>query len=128
MTEIDLSHVNRLYTVLLLKSGDRHGYELMDRIEKITGKRPSSSHIYPFLSKLVDKGLLDERKDGRKKVYRLTEEGESFAEEKTESFGEIIEASVLEKVEECENCGCEIFSGGYEEKGEIYCCEHCASN
>ncbi|MFB6216499.1 MAG: PadR family transcriptional regulator, partial [Candidatus Aenigmatarchaeota archaeon] len=58
MTEINLSNVNRLLTVVLLESGERHGYELMDKIEETTGNRPSSSHIYPFLSKLVDKGLL----------------------------------------------------------------------
>ncbi|QKQ98365.1 hypothetical protein GKQ38_02450 [Candidatus Nanohaloarchaea archaeon] len=128
MTEINLSNVNRLYTVLLLKSDERHGYELMDRIEELTGNRPSSSHIYPFLSKLVDNNLVEERKDGRKKVYSLTEEGEDFASEKVESFGEVIEASVLDQVEECENCGCEIYSGGYEEDGEIFCCEHCAES
>ncbi|MFB6175127.1 MAG: PadR family transcriptional regulator [Candidatus Nanohalobium sp.] len=90
--------------------------------------RPSSSHIYPFLSKLVEKGLLEERKEGRKKVYSLTEDGESFASEKVESFGEVIEASLLDQVEECENCGCEIYSGGYREEGKVFCCEHCASS
>lgn len=128
MTEINLSNVNRLYTVLLLKSDERYGYELMDRIEELTGNRPSSSHIYPFLSKLVDNDLVEERKDGRKKVYSLTEDGRSFAAKKVESFGKVIEASVLEEVEECENCGCEIYSGSYREDGKVYCCEHCASS
>ncbi|MFB6242195.1 MAG: PadR family transcriptional regulator [Candidatus Nanosalina sp.] len=127
MEVVNLSNVNRLLTVILLESGERHGYELMDRIEEITGDRPSSSHIYPFLSKLVEKGLLEERKEGRKKVYSLTEDGESFASEKVESFGEVIGASLLDQVEECENCGCEIYSGGFREEGKVFCCEHCAS-
>ncbi|WP_347721262.1 PadR family transcriptional regulator [Candidatus Nanohalovita haloferacivicina] len=127
MSEINLSNVNRLLTVLLLKTKERHGYEIMDRIEGVTGKRPSSSHIYPFLSTLVENSLVDERKDGRKKVYSLTEEGERFADEKVDSFGQIIEASVLQKVSECESCGCEIYSGGYEEEGKLYCCSHCAT-
>ncbi|MFB6144329.1 MAG: PadR family transcriptional regulator [Candidatus Nanohaloarchaea archaeon] len=126
MSKINLSNVNRLYTVLLLKTGDRHGYELMDRIEEITGKRPSSSHIYPFLSKLKEKGLLEEEKDGRKKVYSLTEKGDKFASEKLDSFGEVIEAAVLDNIQECASCGCEIYSGGYEEEGKTFCCEHCA--
>lgn len=128
MEEVNLSNVNRLLTVILLESEERHGYELMDRIEKITGERPSSSHIYPFLSKLVDKGLLEERKEGRKKVYSLTEEGKVFASDKVESFGEVIEASLLDQVHECENCGCEIYSGGYEKEEKVFCCEHCALN
>jgi DNA-binding PadR family transcriptional regulator len=126
MNEINLSNVNRLLTVLLLKSKERHGYELMNRIEEITETRPSSSHIYPFLSKLVEEGLLEEKEDGRKKIYTLTDEGKSFAEEKVESFGEVIKASVLDQVRECENCGCEIYSGGFEKEGEIFCCSHCA--
>ena len=128
MTEINLSNVNRLLTVLLLKSRDRHGYELMDRIEEVTGDRPSSSHIYPFLSKMVEKGLLQERDDGRRKVYSLSSEGEDFAEQKVRSFGSIIENSILEQVEECENCGCEIYSGGHRINGKLYCCENCASS
>lgn len=128
MEEVNLSNVNRLLTVILLESGERHGYELMDRIEEITGERPSSSHIYPFLSKLVEEDLLEERKEGRKKVYSLTEDGKNFASEKVESFGEVIEASLLDQVRECENCGCEIYRGGYEEEGKVFCCEHCASS
>lgn len=128
MSEINLSNVNRLYTVLLLKSGERYGYEIMDKIEGATGKRPSSSHIYPFLSTLVEKGLLEEHKDGRKNVYSLTDEGEEFAEEKVESFGRIIEISVLDSVDECENCSCKIYSDGYEEGGKVYCCDHCANS
>jgi DNA-binding PadR family transcriptional regulator len=128
MEEVNLSNVNRLLTVILLESGERHGYELMDRIEEITSERPSSSHIYPFISKLVEKGILEERKEGRKKVYSLTEDGDEFASNKVKSFGEVIEASLLDQVEDCENCGCEIYSGGYEEDGNVFCCEHCASS
>jgi len=128
MEKVNLSNVNRLLTVILLESGEGHGDELMDRIEEITGERPSSAHIYPFLSKLVEKGLLEERKEGRKKVYSLTKNGEDFASDKVESFGEVIEASLLDQVDECENCGCEIYSGGYEEDGKVFCCEHCASS
>ncbi len=128
MEEVNLSNVNRLLTVILLENGDRHGYELMDRIEEVTGERPSSSHIYPFLSKLVEEGILEEKKEGRKKVYSLTGEGKEFASEKVESFGEVIESSLLDQVEECPNCGCEIYSGGYEEDGKTFCCQHCASS
>lgn len=128
MKEINLSNVNRLLTVILLESGERHGYELIERIEEITGERPSSSHIYPFLSKLVEEELLEKRKEGKKKVYSLTEEGRDFASEKVESFGEVIEASLLNQVEECENCGCEIYSGGYKDDVKVFCCEHCASS
>jgi DNA-binding PadR family transcriptional regulator len=128
MSGIDLSNVNRLFTVLLLESEERHGYELMDRIEEVTGNRPSSSHIYPFLSKMKEQGYVKEKKDGRKKVYFLTEKGERFASEQLESFGEILQAAIEGEVRECSHCSCEIYSGGYEEDGKVFCCEHCAAH
>ncbi len=128
MTGIDLSNVNRLYTVLLLESGERHGYQIIKDIERITGKKPTTSHIYPFLEKLAEKEVVqvEEKGDRGKKVYRMTEEGEELVREQIDAFGEILHAAIEGEIEECENCGCEIYRGGYEEDGKTYCCEHCA--
>lgn len=128
--EIDLSNVNRLYTVMLLESGERHGYQIIKEIEKITGKKPTTSHIYPFLSKLEEKGLVESKKKGDrgKKVYNLTDEGRKVVREQVEAFGEILSAAIEGEITECSHCGCEIYSGGYEEDGNVFCCKHCASN
>ena len=129
MTDLEIHHVFRLYTLILLQEGEKTGYEIMNRIEESVGEKPSTSFIYPFLSDLNEQGLVSVERGGRnKKIYSLTEDGENFASEKLESFGEIIDASIKDQVEKCGNCGCEIFSGGYEEDGKVYCCEHCASN
>lgn len=129
MTEIDLSNVNRLYTVLLLESGEKHGYQIIKDIENITGNKPTTSHIYPFLEKLTEKGVTSvERKGDRgKKVYHLTEDGKELVKEQLDAFSEILQTAVEGEIEECENCGCEIYSGGYEENGKTFCCTHCAS-
>lgn len=126
--EIDLSNVNRLYTVLLLESGEKHGYQLIKDIEKITGKKPTTSHIYPFLEKLTEKEVatVEEKGDRGKKVYNLTEEGEEIVKEQLEAFDKILHTAIEGEVEECSNCGCEIYSGGHEENDEIFCCKHCA--
>ena len=128
--DIDLSNVNRLYTVLLLEAGERHGYQIIKDIEEITGKKPSTSHIYPFLEKLTEKGIakVEEKGERDKKVYRLTEEGDEIVKEQLDAFGEILRAAIEGEIEECENCGCEIYSGGYTESGETYCCKHCADS
>lgn len=130
MEEIDLSNVNRLYTVLLLESGEKHGYQIIKDIEKITGKKPTTSHIYPFLEKLTEKGVasVEKKGDRGKKVYQLTEEGEELVKEQLEAFSEILETAVEGEIEECENCGCQIYSGGYEANGKIFCCKHCAAS
>lgn len=131
MTEtqkIDLSNVNRLYTLLLLRSGEKHGYRIIKDIENITGDKPTTSHIYPFLEKLTDRGLVDvEEKGSRgKKVYSLTDEGRKLVRDQLESFGEILHAAIEGEIRECESCGCEVYTGGYEENGSFYCCRHCA--
>lgn len=129
MTDLEIHHVFRLYTLILLQEGEKTGYEIMDRIEESVGEKPSTSFIYPFLSDLEEEDLVSVERGGRnKKIYSLTSEGENFASEKLNSFGEIIDASVKDQVEECKNCGCEIYSGGYRSDGEIFCCKHCASN
>lgn len=128
--DIDLSNVNRLYTLLLLEAGERHGYQIIKDIEKITGKKPTTSHIYPFLDKLTTKEVatVEQKGDRGKKVYRLTDDGEELVKDQLDSFGEILKAAIEGEIQECENCGCEIYSGGYEEHGKIYCCEHCAAS
>lgn len=129
MSNLEIHHVFRLYTLILLQEGEKTGYEIMDRIEESVGEKPSTSFIYPFLADLKEEDLVSVEKGGRnKKIYSLTGEGEEFVSENLNSFGEIIEASIKDQVEECENCGCEIYSGGYKENGEIFCCEHCASS
>ena len=130
MSDLDLSNVNRLYTVFLLESGERHGYQLIRDIESLTGKRPSTSHIYPFLEKLTEKGIakVEEKGDRGKKVYNLTEDGEELVKEQLEAFSELLSSAVEGEIEECTNCSCKIYSDGYEEDGEIFCCRHCAES
>ncbi len=129
-TEIDLSNVNRLYTIMLLESSERHGYQIIKDIEELTGKKPTTSHIYPFLSKLEKKGLVEskEKGDRGKKVYNLTDEGREIVRSQVEGFGEILSGVIEGDITECSHCGCEIYSGGYEENGKVFCCKYCASN
>lgn len=129
MGDLEIHHVFRLYTLILLQEGEKTGYEIMDRIEEKVGEKPSTSFIYPFLSDLEDEGCVTVEEGSRnKKIYSLTAEGKDFVSEKLRSFGEIIDASIQEEVRECKNCGCRIYRGGYTEKGEIFCCKHCASS
>lgn len=129
MSEIDLSNVNRLYTVLLLEAEERHGYQIIKDIEEITGNKPTTSHIYPFLEELREKELVTVEKKGErgKKIYRLTEEGEQLVRDQIDSFGQMLHAAIKDQIEECSHCDCKIYDDGFEKEGRIYCCEHCAS-
>jgi PadR family transcriptional regulator PadR len=64
------------FTLLwVLSKGDMYGQELADELERRRGTRPNPGTLYPALSELEKNGLVETRKEGRKKIYSLTEEG-----------------------------------------------------
>ncbi len=134
MEEIEITNLTKFYSLILLYQGPKHGYELIKEIEEHTGKKPSTSQIYPFLAKLQEKKLIKVEKRGEreKKVYIMTKEGEKFVKKKFEMFGGIISATIEKDLNKCAHCGCEVYRGGYEEviKGEkiTFCCMHCAGS
>lgn len=129
MDTLNVSHVTRLYTLLLLKTGSRHGYEIIKEIAAVTGDKPSTSHIYPFLNQLADQGYVSitETGDRGKKVYTLTEFGHAFVGEHIDAFGEMIHAAIEDRITACGHCNCKIYDNGYEKDGETYCCKRCAT-
>ena len=129
MSRLNLHHTYRVYTLLLLKTDSRHGYEIIDKIENMTGEKPSTSHIYPFLSKLEEENYVTVEKGTRgKKTYSLTEDGKELISDQLNSFGEMLEAVIKDEIKACRNCGCEIYNKGHEENGKTYCCKHCAES
>jgi len=64
------------FTILwLLTKRDMYGQELAGELEKRRGTRPNPGTLYPALRELEKNGLVESRIDGKKRVYRLTEEG-----------------------------------------------------
>lgn len=63
----------------LLAEKPIHGYGLIKELKRITGRKPTSSIIYPFLHRLEERGFAVGRwveKYGRNvKYYSLTEKG-----------------------------------------------------
>ncbi|MEM3723531.1 MAG: helix-turn-helix transcriptional regulator, partial [Candidatus Hadarchaeales archaeon] len=53
-----VTNLTKFYTLALLAKGPKHGYELMEELEKKIGKKPSAGQIYPLLKKLENKGLI----------------------------------------------------------------------
>ncbi len=72
------------------------GYDLMKRIERISGRKPSSGTIYPMLKSMAEDGWIERREDGNRALYSITERGrEKMAEFRTlrsEYAGKIMEA------------------------------------
>jgi len=77
------------YILKLLRSGSKHGYDIIKSIENETGWRPSPGGIYPTLHDLEKKGLIIKFKDGRRKYYKLTKNGKKFIEKFDKSLNEM---------------------------------------
>jgi len=72
-----------------LTDGPAHGYEIIGRLEDKSGGmwRPSPGSVYPTLQLFEDEGLVrSEQRDG-KRVYELTDAGQTEAAERAERFG-----------------------------------------
>lgn len=67
----------RLYLLTLLNEGPRHGYEVIQDLERrFNGLySPSAGTVYPRLSKLEEEGLVERTDEGRKSTYRITDAG-----------------------------------------------------
>jgi len=58
--------------IKFLSDSPSTGYELMKKIEKVLGRRPSSGTIYPTLKSLERSGLIESCREGKRIIYRLT--------------------------------------------------------
>ena len=67
------------YILKLLRSGPRHGYDIIKSIGDETGWKPSPGGIYPILHDLEERGLVIKFKDGRRKYYKLTKDGKKLS-------------------------------------------------
>lgn len=72
-----------------LQDGPGHGYELMSRLSERTGGRwkPSPGSVYPMLQALQDEGLVTSTETDGKRVFELTEAGQTEATSRVEAGG-----------------------------------------
>jgi PadR family transcriptional regulator PadR len=129
-----ITNLGKFYTLILLSEGPKHGYELMDALEKKIGKKPSAGQIYPMLKKLEKSGVIihETQKIGEKekKVYRLTATGKKTYSRIVSRFSDLISTILEPRLTRCWHCGCKIYEGAYTEEIEgeklMFCCVHCA--
>ena len=64
-----------------LAEGPMHGYQIMQRIEELSGGwRPSPGSVYPTLQEFEDRDLVRSEEVDGKRVYSLTEAGTAEAD------------------------------------------------
>ncbi|MCL2594979.1 MAG: PadR family transcriptional regulator, partial [Promicromonosporaceae bacterium] len=97
----------RLYLLVLLADGPRHGYELISELSRRFGGtyRPSAGTVYPRLAKLEVEGLVrrdvsEEHSDGiigRRAPYLLTDAGRAELDRRRDDIARL-ETSVADTV------------------------------
>lgn len=133
MADIKINNMLKFYTLLLLTTGPKHGYELIKELEEKLERKISTSNVYPFLDSLRKNKIVKfdriEKRD--KKIYHLTAKGKAFTRHMFSKFGDLINIAIEPKISACP-CGCKIYSGGHAEKinGKTmkFCCSHCAND
>lgn len=78
-----VTNLAKLYVLLILSRGPCHGYDIMKDFREATGKALSCGQVYPLLSAMQKRGIVEFREalDGKRKrkIYSLTQSGTAFA-------------------------------------------------
>jgi DNA-binding PadR family transcriptional regulator len=92
----------RLAVLSLLDEGPKHGYQIMKEMGERFGGLYSCSagSVYPILQQLEDEGLVTAKRQGGKRVYRITEAGREELERDPEAVDRI-----WDRARSCEDWG-----------------------
>jgi DNA-binding PadR family transcriptional regulator len=81
-------------TILILSSlaeGDKHGYAIMEDIQKFAGIRLGPGTLYGAISRLEDRGWIRAvRSESRRQPYRITAEGNLELKRQLALFGQVV--------------------------------------
>ena len=70
----------------ILRKKEMYGQELAEELERMRGTKPNPGTLYPALKELEKQGMVETRKEGRKKMYKLTQIGHTGVMEACEYF------------------------------------------
>ncbi len=82
----------KFFILKMLDREDMHGYAMMNRIEEISGWRPSSGSLHPAVMKLKVAGLINMKVMGMKKVFYITKKGKAQIRTLDENFDDGLNA------------------------------------
>jgi PadR family transcriptional regulator, regulatory protein PadR len=130
------SSMTKYFILSALREQDRHGYELITRLEAAMGKKPSASQIYPVMKKMQSAGYVTAKTKttGKKKikVYSITSSGDKLFTGLNKRFEIIISAALKDRIKICAHCDCEMIKGAVQKKingkSLYFCCESCAAS
>lgn len=73
--DIMATGILKMLMLHIMKDDEASGYDIMKKVEAITGNKPSTGSIYPLLKKMEQDGWISGRDENDKTYYILTEVG-----------------------------------------------------
>lgn len=125
-------------TLFLLRKKPMSGYEIQKEIEELTGKKPSTGKIYPFLKELREANYimeidLPEESDRAKSTYKLSAKGQELVKELINRMSNLVDIRVAGDLDKCFHCGVEthhskVVLTGSDNRKMVFCCKHCMAS
>jgi DNA-binding PadR family transcriptional regulator len=77
-----------------LAEGDKHGYAMMEDIERFAGVRLGPGTLYGAITRLEQRGWIRPvRGGGRRQPYRITAAGRTYLEEQIASLEQVVKTA-----------------------------------
>jgi len=89
-TDIMATGILKMIMLHIMKDGEASGYDIIKKVEAITGKKPSTGSIYPILKKMEREGWISGRAEDGKTYYSLTDIGREHVDQIKEVKHEFI--------------------------------------
>jgi DNA-binding PadR family transcriptional regulator len=84
-------------TLLVLASlaeGDKHGYAIMDDVERFAGVRLGPGTLYGAITRLEERGWIRGLEaDDRRRPYRITAAGREYLEEQVANLSRVVKTA-----------------------------------
>ena len=70
----------KMWMLKIISEKEVSGYEIIKRVDELTGKKPSTGSVYPLLKSMQNGGWIIGEKMGFKTIYQITDLGKKVLE------------------------------------------------
>jgi DNA-binding PadR family transcriptional regulator len=69
-----------LWMLKIISDDEVSGYDIIKKVDELTGKKPSTGSVYPLLKSMENKGWIKGKSTGNKILYTITKAGNEIVE------------------------------------------------
>ncbi len=68
----------KMWMLKIISEKEASGYEIIKKVNELTGKKPSTGSVYPLLKSMQKEGWITGTKTTKKTLYQITAEGKKI--------------------------------------------------